>query len=354
MSAAKNDGTASSFGLPPGTVVYTGKETKEKVKIRVMDYNESKFEERVVDDPAKCIDLLKSPTITWVHVTGVHDTKKIEEIGETFGLHPLVREDIANISQRPKMEEFDDYVFVVCKMVYYNKHKELKVEQVSLVIGDTYVISFHEKEEDVFEIIRNRIRMSKGRIRKMKSDYLAYCLLDSIVDNYFITLEKLGEEMEEIEDEVVKNPTKETIVKIQKLKRSLIFIRKAVWPMRELIGSLQRTESKIIKKSTGVYLRNLYDHAVQAIDVLETYRDMLSGMTDVYLSSLSNRTNEIMKVLTIISTIFIPTTFIASIYGMNWPNIPEFSIEYGYYYVWLVFIIITISMLIYFRKKGWM
>lgn len=323
------------------------------VEIRAMDYDENNFEEKVVSNPKDCLAFLKTPAVTWIHVTGAHDAKKIDEIGEVFNLHPLVREHLVNAGQHPKVEEFDDYIFVSCRMVYYNKRNELKSDQVSFIIGSNYVISFHENEEDVFDIVRARIRSGKGRIRKMTSDYLAYSLLDLIVDNYFITLEKIGGEIERTEEEIVKNPVRETILKVQKLKHSLIFIRKSVWPMREIAWSLQRSESKIIKKATGVYLRDLYDHSVQTIDILENYRDMLSSMTDVYLSSLSNRTNEIMKVLTIISTIFIPMTFITSLYGMNFVNIPELHYQYGYYFVWLALIIIAVVMLVYFRRRKW-
>lgn len=353
MEALNKETSKTGLGLPPGTVVYTGEKKKEKVKILVMDYDESKFEERWVDNPQDCIKLLRDPTVTWIHVTGVHDIKKIEGMGEAFGLHPLVMEDIANTEQRPKMDDYEDYLFIVCKMIFYDRKGGIRVEQVSLVIGKHYVMSFHEKEEDVFELIRNRIRNGKGRTRRLKSDWLGYALLDAIVDNYFVTLEKIGEEIEQIEAEVVRKPTTKTIGKIHKLKRDLIFLRKSIWPLREVVSSLQRTESKLVKKNTKIYLKDLHDHTVQVMDMIETYRDVLSGMMDVYLSSISNRMNEIMKVLTVISTIFIPLTFLTSLYGMNFHYMPELSSPLGYPLLWLVLITVALVMVAYFRRKKW-
>jgi magnesium transporter len=340
-------------GLPPGTVVYTGDKKTSEVKIQVIDYNEATIEEREVESPEECEKFLKSNTVSWINVTGIHDTAIIENVGKVFKLHPLVLEDIANTNQRPKIDDYEDYLFIVCKMIFYDKNDELKVVQISMVISDNFLITFEETEGDVFDILRSRLRNGKGKVRKLKSDYLAYYLLDSIVDNYFISLEKIGEEIEAIEEDVIKHPRQAIIGEIQKLRRDLIYIRKSVWPMRDVAIGLERDESKIINKGTKVYLRDLYDHTIQIIDVIETYRDVLSGLIDMHLSSMSNKMNEIMKLLTIISTIFIPMTFLASIYGMNWPHIPEFGLTYGYYYIWIAFVLISGSMLYYFRRKKW-
>jgi len=340
-------------GLPPGTVVYTGETKSNEVKIQVIDYDEASIEEHEVKTPEECEQFLKTNTVSWINVTGIHDTALIERIGKVFNLHPLVLEDIANINQRPKIDDYEDYLFIVCKMIFYDKEEELKVEQISMIVANNFILTFEETEGDVFDLLRARLRYGKGKVRKLKTDYLAYYLLDSIVDNYFISLEKIGGEIEDMEDEVIKSPRQGLINEIQKLRRDLIYIRKSVWPMREVATGLERDESKIIKKGTKIYLRDLYDHTVQIIDVIETYRDILSGLIDMHLSSMSNKMNEIMKFLTIISTIFMPLTFVTSLYGMNFINLPELHLEYGYYYVWIALILMSGSMLYYFRRKKW-
>ena len=257
--------------------------------------------------------------------------------------------------QRPKMEDFENYLFIVLKMFQYDEDKpQTKTEQVSLIFGSNYLISFQEDEGDVFDPIRERIRTDRGRIRKMGVDYLAYSLMDAIVDNYFTVLEKIGESIEDIEDEMLKNPTPEILQIIHTLKRELIFLRKSVWPLREVISRLERWESPLIEKSIDIYLRDVYDHTIQVIDALETFRDMLSGMLDVYLTSVSNRMNEVMKVLTIIATIFIPLTLVTGIYGMNFKYMPELDSPWGYPMVYIVMLIISLVMLIYFRRKKWL
>jgi magnesium transporter len=267
-----------------------------------------------------------------------------------------VMEDIMNTEQRPKIEDFDDYIFVVLKMLYYdNDEEEIKAEQISIIVRSNFVLSFQEREGDIFNPLRDRIRNAKGRVRKMGPDYLAYCLLDAIVDNYFVVLEKLGEQIEGMEEELVTNPTPVTLQRIHNLKREMIFLRKSVWPLREVVSRLERGESPLIKESTGIYLRDVYDHTIQVIDTIETYRDMLSGMLDIYLSSISNRMNQVMKVLTIIATIFIPLTFVAGIYGMNFEYMPE--LKWHWFYpkaFWLVMIGIAGVMLVYFRRKRWL
>ena len=279
----------------------------------------------------------------------------IEKIGQHYDLHPLVLEDILHTGQRPKFEDIEQYLFVVLMMLRFDKeNKSVISEQVSLVLGKNFVISFQENVGDVFEQIRDRIRNSKGRIRKMGSDYLMYALLDAIVDGYFAILENMGETIETLEEELVDDPSKNTLQQIHHLKREMIFLRKSVWPLRELISSLERSESKLIQQSTEAYLRDVYDHTIQVIDTVESFRDMVASMLDLYLSSLSMRMNEVMKVLTIIATIFIPLTFIAGVYGMNFHNMPELSWKYGYPVTLLVMAIISIGMLYYFKRKNWL
>jgi len=313
------------------------------------------LQEEEIETVDECLPFKDKPTVTWVNVDGIHEVEVLERLGDCFGLHPLVVEDILNTDHRPKMEDFGDYIFIVLKMLYYSdKDNEVVTEQISLILGPNFVISFQEREGDVFNPIRERIRSEKGRIRKMGADYLAYVLVDSIVDNYFIILEKLGERIEFLEDELVTNPTPETLQAIHDLKREMIFLRKSVWPLREVISGLERGESSLIQESTGIYLRDVYDHTIQVIDAVETFRDMLSGMLDIYLSSISNRMNEVMKVLTIIATIFIPLTLIAGIYGMNFRYMPELEWPWAYPMLWLIMLAIGVLMLIYFRRKRWL
>jgi len=313
------------------------------------------LEEKEAKEVEECFPFKDKPTITWINIDGIQRIDVIEKIGKHFNLHPLALEDIVNTGQRPKMEDFVDYIFVVLKMLYYDeKERETKAEQLSLVLGPNWVISFQENEGDVFDPIRERIRADKGRIRKMGADYLVYALIDAVVDNYFIILEKIGEKIEEIEDELVANPAPETLQAIHNLKRQMIFLRKSVWPLREVISRLERWESQLINKSTDIYLRDVYDHTIQVIDAIETFRDMLSGMLDIYLSSVSNRMNEVMKVLTIIATIFIPLTLVAGLYGMNFRYMPELEWPWGYPLVLFFMFAIGVLMLIYFRKKKWL
>jgi magnesium transporter len=293
--------------------------------------------------------------ITWINIEGLQKISIIEKIGNHFNLHPLVLEDIANTTQRPKMEDYTDYLFVVLNMLQYSEEdKEIKREQVSLILGSNWVISFQETEGDVFDTIRERLRSDKGRIRKMGADYLVYVLMDTIVDNYFAVLEKIGEKIEEIEDEIVTNPSPVTLQTMHDLKRQMIMLRKSIWPLREVINRLERWESKLINESTDIFLRDLYDHTIQVVDAVETFRDMLSGMMDIYMSSVSNRMNEVMKVLTIIATIFLPLTLVAGIYGMNFRIMPELQWEMGYPFALLIMLAVGIIMLIYFKRKNWL
>lgn len=343
------------LGLPPGTLVHIGDKKTEKVKITIIDYTEKEFWEKEEATIEEAFSFRDTSTVTWINIDGVHNTEIIEKIGKHFALHPLLLEDIAHTEQRPKMEDFGEYIFVVVKMLYYDENgAEIIAEQVSLILGKNFVISFQEREGDVFNPIRERIRNAKGRIRRMEADYLAYALIDAVVDHYFLILEKIGERIENLEDELVSRTTSETLRAIHILKREMIFLRRSVWPLREVISGLGRRESVLIKKSTELYLKDVYDHTIQVIDTVESFRDMVSGMLDTYLSSVSNRMNEVMKVLTIIATIFIPLTFIAGIYGMNFQFMPELGWRWGYFMILCVMALIVIGMVIYFKKKNWL
>jgi len=342
-------------GLAPGTLVHIGEKKTQELKITIMDYDDAHFQEKGIKAIEECFLFKDIPTVTWINIDGLHQVEIIEKLGECYGLHPLVLEDILNTDQRPKMEDYGEYLYIVLRMLNYNdKSSEIESEQVSLILGSNFVISFQEPEGDVFDPIRERIRNGKGRIRKMGADYLTYALLDAIVDNYFIILEKLGEKIEFLEEELVTRPTSETLQTIHYLKREMIFLRKAVWPLREVIGGLERGEPPLVKGTTRIYLRDVYDHTIQVIDTIETFRDMVSGMLDIYLSSVSNRLNVVMRVLTIIATIFMPLTFIAGIYGMNFKYMPELEWRWGYPVIWFVLVFIGGSMLIYFKRKKWL
>ncbi|MFH1458301.1 MAG: magnesium/cobalt transporter CorA [Candidatus Omnitrophota bacterium] len=351
---------SNTIGLAPGSVVYVGEKKIEKPRISIIDYDQENFQEKELKKAEECFPFKESPTITWINIDGLHDTDIISKIGTHFDIHHLILEDIVNTLQRPKFEESGKYIFIVLKMLYFDeKEDETKAEQVSLILGANFVISFQEKEGDVFNPIRGRIRDNKGRIRKSGADYLAYALVDAVVDNYFIILEKLGEKIANMEDELVANPSTEKLQIIQGLKRDMIFLRKSVWPLREIISGLQRTESDLLQDSTTVYMRDLYDHTIQVIDTIESLRDMVSGMLDIYMSSISNKMNEVMKVLTIIATIFIPITFIAGIYGMNFDpslsklNMPELTWRFGYIFAWGIMFLVVLTMVIYFKRKRW-
>ena len=347
--------TSKKAGLAPGTLVHDGDKKVEKAKITIIDYDATQFQEKEVETIEECFPFRDTPTVTWINIDGLHEVGIIEKIGKHFSIHPLILEDILHTGQRPKMEDFEDHIFLVVKMFYYDeKDNEIKMEQVSLLLGSNFVISFQEREGDIFNSIRERIRNHKGRIRRMKADYLGYALLDTIVDNYFIILEKIGEDIENMEEELVTRPTPETLQTIHNLKRELIVLRKSIWPLREVVNSLERGESPLINEATGVYLRDVYDHTIQVIDTIETFRDMVSGMLDIYLSSISNKMNEVMKVLTIIATIFIPLTFVAGIYGMNFEFMPELKWHWGYFAALLVMVAVAVIMVFYFRRKRWL
>ena len=338
-------------GLPPGTLMHIGAAKKHKPKISILDYGPTKFVEKIAQTVEECFPFRHKKTVTWINIDGIHDPKIIADLGDHFGFHALLLEDIMNTEQRPKTDDFEDHIFVTLKMISY-ANKNISTEQISIVIGNNFVISFQESEGDIFDPIRKRIRENKGKLRKRGPDYLAYSLIDAIVDHYFAVLEKLEEQIEDAEESITL-PAPEIIKVIPQLKRQTISLQRSIWPLREVVSGMIRSESPLIKKTTTIYLRDVYDHTIQVMDTIETFRDILAGMLEVYLFSVSNRTNETMKVLTIIGTIFIPLTFITGIYGMNFDFMPALKWEYGYLAVLGGMLIIIISLLFYFRKKKW-
>jgi magnesium transporter len=347
---------SKKVGLAPGTPVHIGEKKMACTKITVFQYDETGFEEKKIETVSDYAFPDGKPGVTWINVDGLHESEALGKLGERLGLHPLVVEDILNTDQRPKTEDYGDYLFVVVKSLFHDSEESdgLVIEQISIVLGPNYVLSFQEREGDEFAYVRERIRTNKGRTRRLGADYLAYALLDLIVDQYFVVLERIGEETEFLEEELVTEPSTQTLQVIHQLKRKMVFLRRALWPLREVIGALERRDSPLIQEATGVYLRDVYDHTIQVIDAVETFRDIISGMLDIYLSSVSNRMNEVMKVLTIIATLFIPLTFIVGLYGMNFKHMPELSWTWGYPAVWAIMIVVAASMIAYFRRKRWL
>jgi magnesium transporter len=353
--AASTRHSHKKYGLPPGTPVFTGRKKTEQLHVSIMDFDPYRLEEAQSHDISSCFPYRDTSGPSWITITGLHDTEKIDALCRHFGIHPLVSEDILNIHQRPKVEVFDDYIFITLKILDFEKDtSHIGIDQVSLILGNGYVLMFQEQQESLFDPLRIRIRESKGRVRRMKSDYLLYTILDIIVDHYFVNLEQINGHIESIEQKLMTDPAPETLNEIYRLKREVLFLRKSVWPLRESVSRLEKSDSPLMSESTAPYLRDLYDHTIQAIDSIETSRDLLSGMLDLYLSSVSNRMNQVMKMLTIIATIFIPLTFIVGIYGMNFENMPELEWHYAYFVVLGFMFAIAVGMLAWFRRKGWM
>jgi magnesium transporter len=332
----------------------TEPEHRKPIKISYIDYSKTKLEEKEIKNVEEILSLKNTNTTSWINIIGIHDINLLEKISEGFGIHPLVIEDIVNATQRPKIEDYGNYLFVVMKILSLDKQtKNIEGEQLSIILGKKFIISFQEKENNLFEDVKNRIRKGRPKIRSSGQDYLLHALIDAVVDSYFVVLEEVGELIEDFEKGILENPAQTLQNDIYRLKREVLFLRKSVWPVREILASLQRNESSLIKEQTTVYFRNAYDHIVQVIDTIENFRDLLSGMLDSYLSSVSNRMNEIMKVLTIISTIFIPLTFLAGVYGMNFKYMPELDLHWFYPTLWATMVTVAILMLVYFKKKKW-
>ena len=346
--------TSSKIGLPPGSIIHVGEQKIEKVKISLTEYDEKKVEACVIHSVGEIDPYTDTPQVTWVNVCGLHDTELIKQIGEKFSIHPLVLEDILNTETRPKIEVTDKYVFIAMKMLAYNTTtNEIETEQVSFILGDTFVFSFLEKSDNIFNPIKDRITNNYGRVRKQPSDYLFYALMDVVVDQYFLLLEQIEHNIEILDDEVITSADRSQIEKIYNLKNKLLLTRRSIWPLREIFSRLIREETSLINKKIMPYLRDLLDHTIQVTETIELQREITTGIMETHLSMMSFKMNEVMKVLTIIATIFIPLTFIVGIYGMNFPNMPEMKWPWAYFALWGVMIGVTFLMLFYFKSKKW-
>jgi magnesium transporter len=351
-------------GQKPGTAIYTGEQRLEEVKMTVHDFDEQHYDVIPIQKIESSESFLQSDSKTWIHIQGLHDVSKLQSVWDYFELHPLIQEDIVNISQRPKIEEYEDSVFVVMRMITHRhqngESQELHTEQISIVLGENYVLSFQDSDDPVFDPIIKRLEMEGTRLRKFGSDYLAYALIDTVVDHYYQALDMIGHSIEEIEELVIEDPQERHLQKIHAMRRELVHFRKSVWSLRDGLNSLIRDESPVISDEVKVFIRDVYDHLIQVIDSIETSREMVFGLYDMYMSGLSNRMNEVMKILTIIATIFMPLTFVAGIYGMNFNpeasplNMPELNWYYGYPAAWVVMLILGIIMGFYFKRKGWL
>lgn len=344
-----------AIGQAPGELIFIGEKKIEDTTIRLIDYDQEQLSENELQDIKDGIHFKDTSTVTWINIYGLHDTGVIGEVGKGFNLHPLVMEDIVSTGQRPRMEEYDNYLYFALKMMSWNSEtKQIQSEQISMVLGQSFLITFQEQPGDVFEPLRERIRKHKGRIRKVGIDYLAYALLDTIFDNYLMIIERLGEKIEDLEDEILANPTQEVLSKINNYKREMNYLRKTIRPAREFILQFSRLDSDLVQEKTQPFLKDLLDLANQAVDVIDTYRDMLSDHLNIYDSRVSSKLNEIMKILTIFSAIFIPLTFIAGIYGTNFEYVPELHFRYSYFIMLGVMAILVVFMLRFFRSKRWL
>lgn len=339
-------------GLSPGTLVHIGEQLLENVTISIVEYDANTIFQKDNITIEEALHFLETPTLTWLNICGVHDVETIQRIGTYFKLHPLIQEDIVNTTQRAKLDDFQDAIFIVLRSLHISEH-QIDDEQVSIILGKNYVISFLESNPNLFDPIRQRMQNSSSRLRIFGSDYLCYTILDFIIDQYFGILENVDQELELLDNELIRKPNTNTLMHIQLMKRELALIRKAIWPLREVISKLSRSENPLITQTTKIYLGDVYDHVIQTIDAIENYREISSSQLDLYMSSISQRLNEIMKVLTIMSTIFVPMTFIASFYGMNFVHMPELKWQYGYLYALGLMALMAGCMLFYFWKKGW-
>jgi len=342
-------------GLAPGSLVFIGNKKVENIRIRVIDFDNTNLNEQELEDIMQGTKYIETNTVTWINIDGLHDLEAINKVGKAFDLHPLLLEDILNTGQRPKMEEFDNCLFLVLKMLRYDDEKQIILaEQLSMIIGRTFLITFQERVGDVFEPVRERIRKQRGRIRVSGIDYLAYALLDTVVDNYIYLVSKLGEKIEDIEVGILEETSAKTLEKINNYKREMSYIRKSVRPAKEFITKLPRLESEFIREETKPFLNDLLDLITQATEAIDTYREMLSDQLNIYNSSISNKMNDVMKILTIFAAIFIPLTFIAGIYGTNFEYLPELHFKYSYFIFLGIIVTIAIGMLFFFKRKGWL
>lgn len=340
----------------PGAVTYTGKKASTTTKLEIIDYSKDHYTKIETEDIEEAYKFEVSEHVTWVNVNGLYDTSIIESLGTYYDLHPLIQEDIVTINQRPKIDEYEDYLFIVFKMLYYNEEGELHNEHVSMVVGKNYLTTFQEADGDVFDSVRDRIENSKGRIRSKGADYLMFAILDAVVDNYFTVIEIMSDKIENLEDQLFegKDSNNDIPIDIQDLKKEILRIRRATLPLREVVNKLEKSGTPIIDERTLNYIRDLYDHIIQVNESVEIYREMIWGLMDMYMTTISNKMNEVMKVLTIMASIFIPLTFMAGIYGMNFENMPELHTKNGYFYLLASMAVVFLAMLWYFKRKKWL
>ncbi|MDT0678077.1 magnesium/cobalt transporter CorA [Autumnicola musiva] len=351
----KRPRTTKSLNQVPGTVTYIGHKEMSEVHLEVIDYNKQHYNWYASKSPEDAFKFEEPLNITWFNINGLNNTKEIEKMGEYYDLHPLILEDIVNTGQRPKIDEYPDYIFIVAKMLYYNGDGTLRNEHISLVVGKDYVLTFQEADGDVFDGVRERISKDKGRIRNNGADYLMFALLDAIIDNYFAVIDDISDKIETFESQLfIDNSADDLVQEIQELKRTILRIRRAVFPLREVVGRLQKMDNDIIEEQTVNYIRDLYDHIIQISENIDIYREMIWSLMDMYMTTISNKMNEVMKVLTIMASIFIPLTFIAGVYGMNFEYMPELEWKYGYFAIWGIMIIVFLGMLYYFKRKKWL
>ena len=356
MKVKKKKRAYKASNLPPGTMAYKGKKTSLKTVIDIINYSNQTFTKLDCNDVEDGFHFEGNEQVTWININGLNNIEDIEKLGTHYKLHPLTLEDIVNTSQRPKLEEFENYFFVVFKMLYFKDDDDLQYEHLSMVVGSDYVLTFQESDGDVFDDLRERIKAAKGRIRSQGADYLMYAILDAIVDNYFTVIEVIGDKIEDLEASIFESQTDNSTTpgQIQQLKQEVLKIRRSIFPLREVINRLEKSDNSIINEKSVSYIRDLYDHIIQVNEAIDLYREMVWSLMDMYMTIISNKMNEVMKVLTIIATIFIPLTFIAGVYGMNFDHMPELHYKYGYYVVWAVMIILFIGMMFYFKKKKWL
>ena len=341
-------------GQAPGQLIFSGDKKVDLIKCETFIYNAAELAYYENDDIAQLLANREEGKNIWINIDGLHDTEFIEKVGKLFNLHTLLLEDVMNLNHRPKFEDYGEYIFFTIKMFNGVQNEELDYEQVSFVLGKDFVISFQEKPQDIFTNLRERLTSGQGRMRSKGPDYLFYRLIDTIVDYYYFAIEHFAEQLETLEEDVLENADKESLVKMQSIKKDLVFLRRSVLPVREALSGLIRSENKLLKKDTRPFFQDIYDHAIHVVESLESYRDMLSSIKDLHMNAMSNRMNEVMKVLTIISTVFIPLTFIAGIYGMNFQYMPELSYKYSYTIAWVVMIVLTLLMIYFFKRKKWL
>lgn len=351
----KRPKSSKALHQPPGTITYIGRKEDKETSLEVIDYNKESFERYVSKTPEDAFKFEEASRTTWINIDGLGNTAEVEKLGKYYGLHPLIMEDIVNTNQRPKIEEYQDFLFIVAKMLYFKEDGQLENEHISFVLGKDYVLSFQETGGDVFDGVRERLSSAKGKIRSRGSDYLVYALLDAIVDNYFKVIEEMSDRIETLEEQLfTTQPSNDITFEIQELKRTILRIRRAVFPLREVVSRMEKIENELIQEQTRNYIRDLYDHIIQVSENIEIYREMAWSVMDMYMTTISNKMNEVMKVLTIMATIFIPLTFIAGVYGMNFEYMPELEWKYSYFVLWGIMLLILAGMIYYFKQKKWL